>query len=190
MNKEKINEKQTIEEIELGLESVLEQHQYKSTTEETIAYAKESLSKIINTISINENIPPQIVLIGIAEILQSGGHIRGVLARKAYIGNWDITKKHLITTMNTVRCNCTLRAIARANNKLIAKISKKRKIYGNLYPQYKTFNPEIIQKDENTQLEHAVYCVDFQKDNNDAPAEVLKFLNQREIEKKSKRKKS
>lgn len=181
---------QTIEELESNLDNITSKYKYKSQTAENTEAAKDAFMKVVNVISEREDVSPLIVTLGFAEILQSGGHIRGVTIRKAIIGSWDITKKQILNTLSLIRCNHTLRAIARANNKLIAKISLKRGIPGNLYPQYKTTNPTIITQTEETQLLHAVYCVDFQKDNNDAPEEVLKFLNEREIEKKKKKKAS
>jgi hypothetical protein len=178
---------QSIEDIEKGLDEVLQKHSFRSNNEEINKIAQENLVKTIKLVSDTQQVSPQVVMIAIAEILQSGGHIRGVSIRKAQVGNWEFSKKDLINALSTIRCNCTLRAIARANNKIIAKISKQRKIHGNLFPQYKSYNPKIITENETTQLEHAVYCVDFQKDNQDAPEEVLKFLNQREIDKKTKR---
>lgn len=172
---------------ESQIEEKAKEYQYASSQEENNLYAKESLERIVRHIAKNEDVEPFIVVMGITEILQSGGHIRGVTMRKAIIGNWDITKKRLINIATTLRINCTLRAMARAHKDTIAKMAKYRKIYGNLYPQYKIYNPKIISADEETQLNHAIYCVDFHKDNKNAPQEVLEFLNQREIDKKGKR---
>lgn len=177
---------QTIEDIEKGLDKELEKYQYSTNNDETMEQARICLIKTINILTSGGDVTPQTAMIAIAEILQSGGHIRGVTARKVYYGDWDLTKKRLVSVLSTARCNCTLRAIARAHNKIIAKIAMQKRIYGNLYPQYKTYNPNIIQESEEIQLQHAIYCVDFQKDNKDAPLEVLQFLNQREIEKKNK----
>lgn len=179
---------ENMETWESQIEEKAKDFQYSSSQEENNQYAKASFNKMINHIAETEDIEPIVAVLGVSEIFQSGGHIRGVSMRKAVIGNWDITKKRLINTMSILRINCTLRAMARSHRDLIAKAAKIRKIYGNLYPQYKIFNPKIISADEETQLNHAIYCVDFHKDNKNAPQEVLEFLNQREVDKKSRKK--
>lgn len=183
-NKKDNNPKNLLEDMDKELENTLERTSYQSNNEENNQYALECCNKVIEFIANQDGVTPTIVLIGIAEIFQSGGHTRSVTARKANVDGFTLTKKQLVNCMSATRCNTTLRSMARAINKKIAYISYKRKIYGNLFPQYKTYNTQIISADDETILKHAIYCTDFQRDNKDAPEDVLKFLNQREVDKK------
>ena len=171
------------------IKSEASKYVHSANSTENVTYHKDCFHRIAVHIASLDGVEIKTVYLGLSEIIQTGGHTRNVTIRTARVGEWEISKKRLISIMNSMRINCTIRAMAKANRDLIAEISKLRNIPGNLYQQYKTYNPQVISLPENQQLEHYIYATDFQKDNPKAPTEVIKFLNQREIVKNDKRKK-
>jgi len=122
-----------------------------------------------------------------ALILQSGGYLKGVNNRKVTVIDYELTKRKLVAAAKAVKCPYTLRTIARVNRDTIALVAEKFNAPGNLYSQYKVHNPNILKADPKMQLEHAIYCTDFQRENPNIPQEVLSFLSTREVKRKEKK---
>lgn len=183
--------------LDLSYEQLIEnintenqEYQDVEKEEDLEPYVREQTLRLIKQIALNEETEPETVFIAFAAILQSGGYLKGVSNRKILLTDkkFELTKRTIINAMKITKCGCTLRTIARHNRELIAEIAFKRKIPGNLYTQYKIHNPEILKQTPEEQWIHAKYCTDFQRENPNAPFEVIKFLSTREIKRKEKSK--
>lgn len=178
------NTAKTLDDIIEKVEKNLDLYEIMNNEVDQIQSIKDTTMKIVQQISLAEHIDVDLAFISFALLLQSGGYLKGVTNRKILIGDYEFSKKKVILAMKTVKCVYTLRTIARVNREIIAKIAKKMKYPGNLFSQYKVRNPDILKKSEEVQLEHAVYCTDFQRENPSTPEEVLNFLLNREIKNK------
>jgi len=165
-----------------------QEYECEDPEQNMIPYVKEHTLRLIKQISLMDQIDPQTVYIALAILIQSGGYLKGVSNRKAYLidKNYELSKRTVINAMKASKCNCTLRTIAKFNRDTIAEIAYKRKIPGNLYTKYKINNPDILKASIETQWQHAKYCTDFQRENPNLPIEVLRFLSTREIKRKEK----
>lgn len=155
---------------------------YNVTTENKIdeIALRKTTTQLVTTIAAIKQITFDHALIGLAALIQSGGHLRSVQNRKIRIKDVEFTKKDLLFASDQINNPFTLRTIARGINKTIAAIAIQMKIPGNLYSQFKIENPnhrpDFIQTET---LKIAVYCTDFQYENPDTPEIVKVFLSNR-----------
>lgn len=188
MDKSEKSEKKQMsyEEVVIKLENKLKDYTYTDSALDQTKSIKDYTIRIAETIAKNDQTDIETVLLAISMILQSGGYLKGVNNRKVCLQDYELHKKKIISSMKSNRCPYTLRTIARVNRDFIAKVARKTRTVGNLYSQYKIYNPEILKENEETQFEHAIYCTDFQRENPVIPTKVLNFLSTREISRKNK----
>lgn len=180
------NPQATLDQMAQTAMDNIKEYQSKTNITDQIPLIKEATSRIIYHINIADQADLDIVLIAVALLLQSGGYMKGVTNRKILVSDYELSKRKVVLAMKSTRCPYSLRTIARANRDLIAQIAKEMEAPGNLYSQYKIYNPEILKQNEETQLSHAIYCTDFQRENSKAPQEVIRFLSEREFNYKNK----
>lgn len=189
--KKKENTKQGLnyETLIFNVENNLENLTSDDSTMNMIPKIQEQTTKITEYLAYVDQVEIPVAFTGFMMILQTGGYLKGVQNRKINMQGYELTKRKVIEAMKKTQCDFTLRTIARVNREIIAKIAYATKTIGNLYSQYKIYNNLIIQKEEDIQLNHAIYCTDFQRENPNTPPEVLNFLANREISRKAKNKK-
>lgn len=149
------------------------------TQEEQDRQVKNVALQVIDKVSKLSGTNLEESIIGTSLLLQSGAYNLQVPDRKIIVAGKEFTKKTLNTALDLVGTKYKLRRIATSIRDIIVATAKANKMPGNLFNQYKSYNPEILKEKEEIILEHMIYCTDFNSDNPNAPRKVLEFLAQR-----------
>lgn len=170
-----------IKKFEQEIENKPIEYSITQGTEIDVKSIENTVEKIAAKMSIIEGIPTNLAMIGICALLQCGSYLKSVSNRSIKIGNIDFTKRKLLFAAEQVENKYTLRNIAKAINKTIAKTAYKYNIPGHLYSRFKIENANLIaQNDPETNKRISIYCTDFQIENPDTPPIVREYLATRE----------